>query len=187
MSNNFDSRFDDAFDNFVKADSVENWIAMKQDAYEDKIIKFILSRFGLDKQISYYKQTLKQETNSNNLTCDWFRTKFPDFPLKLGAASTVFAHQIAVSDIFKKLTNTTFFDRYSKHIEHVLSEDGEVGTVGLVFPWPKAGNMIIHNSDSIIPANSVRLSRQVGTAKPVYLDLFNPFFDALEKQWQPTL
>jgi hypothetical protein len=110
--NNYDDLFGD-IDDMVNKQDTEQWIANKQAAYEEKVVRTIFNRFDLSQNFSYLKKLHKEETNNDYLSLARFRQLYTDFPLLLGAASTVFAHQITLSDLFKRFTNTQLYKRYS--------------------------------------------------------------------------
>ena len=182
-------QFDDMFDEVQRQAELDNWINAKQEAYEDRMVKQVLTSIGLGQLIGGIKRTCKAELGSDTLRFAWFRRDFPDFPVQLGAASTVFSHDIVLSDLFKRLTNTKMFTTFEELEGEVLGESGGKypPATGLIFPWAHLGHMILHTSTTIEPEGT-RVMRSFNNGRSaVFLDTFAGFMAEVNKFWKPTL
>jgi len=187
MMDDFDAQFDRQLE-------LDNWIGAKQSAYEERIVKVILNEFELGAHISRYKRQLKEISDTDVLSFIWFRNAFPDFPLFLGASSNVFSRELALSDLYKRFSRTKMFETFEALVHEVAQESDlpvkDCGACGLIFPWAKIGNVVLHNLS--IELEGTRLTRTVKTGlnsefRTLYLDTLTPLLAALKGTWIPTV
>jgi hypothetical protein len=165
---------------------IDNWLAQKQSSYEDRTIKVLLNRFELGDQIPRFKREIKEEFGLDHFTCHWFNNTFYDFPVHIGASSTVFSNTLALSDLYKRLTSTKMYEKFEEIEEEMKGSDLAHKACALIFPWAHMGNMIFHSNSNIFPEYGTRVVRNFAMRSSVYLDILSPFLDEIAKSWRPT-
>jgi hypothetical protein len=162
--------------------------AAGQAAYEERIIRKILVRLKLDKEIGKLGGRAKEKTGRGRLTFEWFYEEYPSFPAYVGIRKIPFAHQVTMKDLFGKFTSTPMFKAWEEFRDEAPVEDKPIG---LVFDWPgvQGTQMVIHNWDRNVSwfDGKLRFVQSIGRANPqlIIVEQLEPFLVRAEECWIP--
>lgn len=113
-------------------------------AYEEKILKKILIRAGMEGKIKELAFRAKETTGKASLSFAAFYDEYPTFPIYLGMRKVPYAWKVPITDLFNKFCSTPMFKAWEEFKNEAPVEDVPVG---VVFDWPgfRPTQMIIHN------------------------------------------
>jgi hypothetical protein len=178
---------DEILKGIYASDIVEERRAAARVAYEERIVKKILVRGGLDGEIGKLCMRAKEKTGKARLTFEWFYEEYPSFPVYLSMRKVPFVYQVTPKDLFNKFCSTPMFKIWEEFRDEAPVRDRPVA---LVFDWPavKGTQMVIHNWER--PQEwfdgNLRLIRSIGTGRKLQLitiEQFEPFFECVFSGW----
>lgn len=184
----FDKIMDELEDQEHQA-GLEEWIAGKESTFEDRLVCHVVTKLGLAPSLPQLKRDYSEMLGEKNalLTFNWFHENWPSFPLRLCSTSWAKAHEVTVQDLFKRFTNTLIYKKYMD-IRETIPDNELYGTWGMIFPWHGFGRAIIHNNPNfdVLGTRIVRELQPSGSnRKIVYLDILDPFLEAVRARWSP--
>ncbi len=154
------SFLDDHDDSF----NLDEWKAGKNAAYEEKLLKYVLTYFGAQAKISELKHQCQLVTGMSSLNWEWFISAFPEFPVRLLIRSVPYVHQITVVDLFARFTKTSICKAFDEATS-LFGVDPEIDCVAMIFNWPGLGTMAMHNYQTKIGESETKIMRQLYTSK----------------------
>lgn len=161
---------------------VEEWKAVKQDAYEERFIKYLMQEFNLAHQISKMKHDCYEVTGKHQLNWNWFANAFPSFPVRFMPRSIPYVHQIMLRDLFQRFTKTPIYVEFEKGIE-IHGLDPHAQTVGMVFEWPQLGRVVMHNYASY-HSPDIQLRRELLRPPITFvIERCQPLVDHIKEVW----
>jgi hypothetical protein len=170
---------DDDFD-------LEVWQAKKAQAYDERIIKFLITRLGLEEHIQEIRQQVKEVTGTPGLNREIFKDYFPSFPVNILPVRIPYLHQVTIADLYKRFTKTPVGKAIS---EYALDYIAESLHFALVFNWPDIGVMCLHNYYTYLGVCSdtclVRRIQFEDTGVFLVLEKFTALIDLIKERWQP--
>lgn len=117
----------------------------RQQSYEETIIKRILRDAGAaPSNWGILVNECKARTGLTYLNFEWFRDRYPRFPIQLLPQKVAKAHRTSLVDLFKRFTHTRVFEAFQ---ELVLAHgvDLQRNNAGLVFELGELGACVMHN------------------------------------------
>jgi hypothetical protein len=153
--------------------------------YEAGIVKKILGRAGLAASEARLRQRCRDVTGCPDLTLAWFKQEYPDFPVNLVARKLPWVHTMDLPMFFLSFTKTKLWSAWQEAMEH----EGEE-SVGLVFPFPKVGDLILHNTP-VVPEGPGFVLTMASGRNTVRLDRFTAprqaraYLDRALEDWSP--
>ena len=130
---------------------IEQLRGEQTNAYEEKIVGYLLSRFKLTKHKVTLLHKQRELTGSARLTLGQFDNEFPDFPTYLAVAKIPYiAKDGKVDKLFNRFPSRKMVSRYEELVESIPEEyDGQFG---LIMPWPYVSRgVILHNDQVSVP------------------------------------
>lgn len=158
-------------------------------AYEEKIVKKILTSAGMANNAKELAMRAKEKTGKARLSFELFYEEYPTFPVYLAIRKLPFVHKIMTKDLFNKFCSTIMFKEWQWFVDEapVVTKP-----IGLVFDWPgiKGTQMVLHNMQCTQEwfDNNLRLVRAIGSGKNIQLitvEQFDPFIKELLSYWMP--
>lgn len=160
--------------------------ASKSFAYEEKIIKKILTKAGKVDQIAILANTAKIATGRPSVTFAGFNDLFPSFPVWIMARQLQYVFQITVTDIFNKFPSMPVIAAWEEVYE--ANQFPDKASV-LVCDWPGVSGtqVVVHNHYTAnVEDNVSRLSRTIGKGSKkiqVTIEQLEPFLDRILPMW----
>lgn len=177
---------DDILKSVYNADIIAEKKAISQHAYEEKIIKQILTHVGLEKEVGKLCMPVKEKTGRGRLTFEWFYEAYPSFPIYLGMRKIPFAFQVSAKDLFNKFHTTPMYNEWMNFCDEAPAEDKPLG---IVFDWPgiKGTQMIIHNDQNTLHRYDTcpRMMCRTKTGAMVTIEQFNKYLIPTLATWVP--
>lgn len=165
----------------------------RQQHYEETIIKRILRDAGAaPSNWGIAVNECKERTGLTYLNFEWFRERYPRFPVHLLPQKVPKAHRTSLIDLFKRFTATRVFTAFQ---ELVLfhGEDVTKNNVGIVFELGELGACVLHNfprfdhlssDDTSRGDHGTRIVRPVGLPVVVYVvEQLPSLLDGIGKEW----
>jgi hypothetical protein len=164
------SNFLDEEDDFDK----EAWLAKKHQAYEEKIVRFMLRKMGVEHKIAELKRRCHAVTGVYSLNFDWFMDEYATFPVWLAMKSIPYVYTIGVIDLFKRFTRTTIYKAFI--------DCHDCNKTGMVFNWPGLGTCILHNDQTLYEPSETAIFKEIN-GHVFVLQLFTAFFQTVLERW----
>jgi hypothetical protein len=139
--------------------TVDRQESRRQD-FEQKMVYNVLLSGGVFRQVRQFKAEQLEQTGSSQLTLEWLRQRFPDFPIRLGATLLPDSKSPPWIDIFEKFTTTAFFRAYRQWCKDQKIDDHREH-VGLVFNLD-ATSLVLHNLVDTAKPSRVQVVRTLG-------------------------
>ncbi len=128
--------------------------------FEQRVVYKILWRADVLGQVRQFKAETTAQTGSPQLTLEWFRARFPGFPIRLGAALLPDGKSPPWTDVFQRFTATALFQAYQQwRNDQQIDDHGE--QVGLVFNLD-AVTFVLHNLAATAKPRGMRVVRVLG-------------------------
>ncbi len=140
-------------------ETVDRQESRRQD-FEQRVVYKILFHAGILGRIRQFKEERLEQTGSSRLTLEWFRERFPDFPIRLGAALLLDSKSPPWTDVFRRFTRSPFFQAYQQWREDQQIDDRRE-PAGLVFNLD-ATTFVLHNFAGTAKPSHKRAIRVIG-------------------------
>lgn len=152
---------DQRLQGIYREDLIEERKVMTRDAYEERVVKKILAKAGLESIARELALQAKDLTGKARVSVAGFRAMYPSFPIWLEARKIGNMHEVTFKELFGKFTSTRVYKTWSE----LRDQAPEDKPFGLIFDWPSVPGtqMIIHNDD--LPTtpddHAVRIERRI--------------------------
>lgn len=114
--------------------------------YEERTVRILMKKCGLEQHIPLMRRCQRERFDKSELTLPWFNLPFPDFPVQLTAEHVPWVHKVQLRELFSDPMRTIVFRTYRRFLEQITpTTTGSIRSAGLVFTWPKATRMVLHN------------------------------------------
>lgn len=124
------------------SDSVPQW----RNRFEEGTIRRLMKAFGLEDHIPKMRWCQLEYFGESELSFPWFHLAFPGFPVVLTAQHVRYLSKVQMRHLFSDPTRTSVFRAYLQFLDEVAqSAEGTSQAAGLVFQWPGATRMVLHN------------------------------------------
>ena len=178
--NDADKILDDVF----KAELIARRQAERETAYEERIIKRILTSSNLSESGKILAARAKEATGKYKLTFEWFYSEHSDFPVWIATKRIPYVHQLTVAELFKGFLSTKIMEAFEEAQDEKPFPEKYTA---LVFEWPGIGQMALHDGFvNLSIDNSVKILRQIGKGNKrtiLCLQELDPFLDYFATQW----
>lgn len=166
--------------------------ALRQQRYEESVLRKVLKRFGLAHEVNVIKRRCEERTGQFKLIFHWFLDAHETFPVYLFTRKIPYMHKITQVDLYRRFTSCPFFKAYDEAVDMLPATWGK--PAGLVFDWPAPGQaessqglatMIVHNRELSHDYPYTRFTRRIMTDPPqsVHVERFADFLEGLA--WVP--
>ena len=150
--------------------------------FEQRVVYEILWRAGIHGQVRQLKAEKATQTGSPRLTLEWFRTRFPGFPIRLGAALLPDGTSPPWIDVFERFTTTPLFLAYQQWRDDQQVDD-HVEQVGLVFNMG-AVTFVLHNLVGTEKPRGMRVVRTLGCPPVTFvIEEFRVLLGSIGDSW----
>ncbi len=178
---------DEALNQIMKRETIQERIKEVWNAYETKMVKRVaaLANVG-DKEIRDLSIQYRNLTGKSGNSFALFYDRFPDFPMWLAAHPIVQSVPMLATRLISKFVDTPMYEGWDEAHE---SAPDPSKPVGFIFDWRgiTGGNtMLLHNSEAtvdIVPRTRVVMQMPDGQP-PLILEQMEPFMTAfLNTYW----
>lgn len=167
----------------------------RQEGFEEAIVKRLLRSGGVELRVGQAKQQSWEDFQTRSLTFDWFRQRYPQFPVNMGSSKLPFTSgtHIGWTDLFGSgFMKLPWVAEYIK-LCHTMSWNVHTERVALCFNAPKLGTTVLHNQP--IQAHNVvdperrtepetRILRPIGNPRVTYvIETISSFLDTVGTDW----
>lgn len=185
---NRDEFFQNLFgENTPSADAIR---ARRQLAYEERVIKRILTRCGAaPASWGMLVNQCRRESHEDKLNFRWFNQAYRGFPGRLCGKRIPYLHEITLPDLFKPVGKNKLFKRIGKALGELeispLSKQPFVFTFALIktpmcaYNSAKVGEDLLRDSQRL---QFVFYPMEAGH-RPVYIEPLDTFCAALGNEW----
>ena len=150
--------------------------------FEQKVVYKLLSHAGVLGQIRQFKAEQLAEAGSPQLTLEWFRKRFPGFPIRLGATLLSDSKSPPWTDVFQCFTATAFFRAYQRWREDRQIDDHREHA-GLVFNLDSV-TFVLHNLAGTAKPSRMRVVRTLGQPPVTFvIEEFNALLGCVGDSW----
>lgn len=167
--------------------------ANRQEHYEETIIKRILRGAGqAPSNWGVFVNECRERTGLDHLNFEWFRDRYPRFPLRLLPQKIAKAHRTTLIDVFKRFTTTRVFEVYQE-LAQFHGVNLKEHYAGLVFEMGELGACVLHNyprldhlgtDETARGDHGTRIVRPVGFPVVVYVvEQLPSLLDGIGKEW----
>lgn len=177
---------DDAFEPANMSELIQQKIEENQLAYEERIVKKIMTTGGVANKIGRLGMRAKEATGHGKILFTWLMDEYPSFPVFLVPRRLGLIYQAGVKHLFNN------FDKLPTMNEWALikAEADPAMPLGLVFDWAgvKGTQMVMHNWTTPIELDdgNLRIVKRVGQGKHaemVYIEQFSSFMSYVLNAW----
>lgn len=168
----------------------KNYEALRQDKYEEQVVKFLLRRFDLLPWKRDLLALTRETEGASRLRLAAFNQIFNTFPVFLQARHIrKLTEKVLVRTLFANFSNLPFVSEYSEFhdsFRELARQDHKA--VGLIFKWPYLpGGLVIHNIQIELDKTGTRMirvcRREDGTVLRLVLEDLSSFCNALQGAW----
>lgn len=155
----------------------EEQAGIDEAAFEEKTVKYLLSRYGLTKAKWELLETQKKLTGGYKLTLYQFHEYFGSFPAYLVAAKIKdIAKDCTIQKMFKRFMARKII-KYYKDLRETVPDEYRGRLYGMVFYFPyMSRGLILHNGDE--HHDGVKVVWQDGN-RSLCVEPFDQFLDSL--------
>ena len=163
----------------------ESWKSSKQSNFEERVVKEIIKRYGLNGQ--GVRKLCEDATGSPSYRWELFKEMYPTFPITIVPKVIPYVHTVSLNDLFNRFTSTLLYAGIADAIDDNIQKGTELESVAVVFNWPQVtGLTAIHNFLVNHDSSETRIVRRVNVFKrPVtfVIEKFSSLLDMLEGHW----
>ena len=120
-------------------DGLDAYCIDKDAAWEEKVVKKLLSVYGLSSMSPALVARCFADTGVRALRFDQFRAEYPDFPVLLLPKRIPYVHQSTWEDMKAKFTRTQVGRAFCEAVEE------ESSPLAVVYNRPHSGTEVIHD------------------------------------------
>lgn len=173
-------KVDDTLDSVFDDETTAKQKGLAKAAYEEKIVKKILTHAGLSSYAPTLANLNKEKTGNYRITFDWFFDQFPTFPTWCAANKFPYVQNISVVELFDKFLSSKIFCFW----EELYQLNSFEKPTALIFDWPgmHRTQMVLHDDIAMIPLNATLFTTRLKD-KLVYLQHFDHYFEPVLQKW----